>query len=303
MSWASARRKSYFLRQTTAVVCLFCILAIAPPAQAQPRRYRPAPEYLQLGKPDQEEGKRILQEFRQRGFYGGDYYLDFELRVMPRRGAERTVPGRMWGSRTDLGPISRVSVAPGVKGQEERLLIQNGPSSSVWRWKSGEGADSAQLSEIALFDRLADTDVTPFDLELSFLYWPEFVFEGVSKMRGRPAHTFLLYPPAEVAAVRPDLTGVRVYLDTQYHALVQAEHIGPEGKVLKTMSVLDLKNVDGQWIVKSVDLRDEATRNKTRFSVVEAAVGLDFSRGLFEPGMLTESIRPPASDRIRKVGP
>lgn len=294
--------RNWFCRQTALVVCLFCFAGVLS-AHGQSKRFRPAPQYLQIGKPDQAEGKRILEDFRQRGFYAGDYYFEFELRVMPRRGAERTVQGRMWGSRNDQGPISRVAVAPGVQGQEQRLLVQNGPASSVWRWKSGEGSGSGQLSPAALFEPLAGTDVTAFDLELSFLYWGEFVFEGVSKIRGRPAHAFLLYPPPDVAEARPDLTGVRVYLDTQYHALVQAEHIGAEGRVLKTMSVLDLKNVDGQWIVKSVDLRDEATRNKTRFSVVGAAVGLDLSPGLFLPDMLSESIQPPRADQIRQIGP
>jgi hypothetical protein len=50
-----------------------------------------------------------------------------------------------------------------------------------------------------------------------------------------------------------------------------------------------------------VDLRDEETRNKTRFLVTGAAMGLDLPARLFEPATLGETIRPPAADRIKAV--
>jgi len=290
-------------RQMTTVICLFCAATSLASAQGPSRRYRPAPEYVQLGKPDQAQGKAVLEEFRKTGMYAGECYLEFELRVMPRRGDERIVPGRAWSGHNGRGPITRIVVAPGVVGVERRVLVQIGPQSAAWGWRSGAAAEPAPLSMAGLFERLADTDVTVFDLQMPFLYWNDFVFEGVSKVRGRPAHTFLMYPPAEVTAEQPDLTGIRVYLDTQYHKPVQAEHLGPDGKVVKSFSVVDLKKIGEQWIVKSIDFRDEATRNKSRFSVTGAAVDLDFPAGLFEPGMLKELIHPPPTDRIQKIAP
>ena len=291
-------------RQMTTVICLFCVMMTGfLPAQGPSRRYRPAPQYVQIGKLDQEQGKKILQEFRKNGLYAGECYFEFELRVMPRRGAERIVPGRVWSSHNERGPITRIVIAPGVVAQERRLLVQAGPESAAWGWRLGDTTEPVALSTGALFDRLADTDVTVFDLQMSFLYWDDFVFEGVSKIRGRPAHTFLMYPPPDVVAQQPDLTGIRVYLDTQFHQPVQAERLGPEGKLLKTITVMDLKKIDEQWIVKSIDFRDEATRDKSRFSVTGAAVGLDLSTGLFEPAMLKELIHPPPIERIQKIGP
>jgi hypothetical protein len=84
---------------------------------------------------------------------------------------------------------------------------------------------------------------------------------------------------------------------------VQAEQIGADERVLKSMAVLDLKKVDGQWMVKTVDLRDETTRDKTQFVVIGAALGLDFSPVLFSPEALSRNIAPPDSSRIRKLGP
>jgi hypothetical protein len=267
---------------------------------AQSHRYRPPAQYLQLAKPDQAEGRRILEDFRRKGI-AGDYYLEFALRVLPRRGDERVVQGRLWGSRNDRGPVSRVILQPG-EANERRLLVQNGPDSAVWLWP-GPGGQVATLGSAALFTPLADTDLTAFDLQMPFLYWSDFVFEGVAPVGGRPAHVFLLYPPAEIAAQRPELTGVRVYLDTQFGALVQARQIGEGDRAIKTITVLDLKKVDDQWIVKTIDVRDDATRNKTQFNITGAALGLEFSSGLFDPATLAEMIRPPAATRIRPVGP
>ncbi|HEY8933258.1 MAG TPA: outer membrane lipoprotein-sorting protein, partial [Rariglobus sp.] len=182
--------------------------------------------------------------------------------------------------------------------------VQNGPKGAVWVAPVGGVTSSpAALDASALFTPLAGTDLTAFDLQMPFLYWSEFVFEGVAPVRGRPAHVFLMYPPDAIAALKPELAGVRVYLDTQFGALVQAQQIGAEERVLKSITVLDIKKVDDQWMVKTIDLRDEATRNKTQFLVTGAALGLDFSDMLFDPSNLSSTVSPPPAARIRRLGP
>ena len=267
---------------------LLTLCALPPSARAQ-KGPHPLPNYLELTPPDQAEGRAIIEAFRRQGI-AGEYYLEFELRVLPRHGAERVLLGRLWGSRNAIGPISRVSVrapAAGSQSGEVRLLIQSGPQPQIWRWVEGSGSPATPLGIGALFEPVAGTDLTAFDLQMPFLYWPEFVYEGLARMHGRPAHQFLFYPPADVAQRNPALRGVRAYLDTQYTALVQAELIGENDQALKSLSILDLKKIDDQWIVKSVDLREESTRNKTRFAVTAAALNQHFSPAVFEPTSLS----------------
>jgi hypothetical protein len=134
---------------------------------------------------------------------------------------------------------------------------------------------------------------------MPFLYWSDFVYEGLARMVGRPAHKFLLYPPADFAAQYPTLTGVRVYLDTQYVAMVQAELIGTGGRPLKVVSLLDLKKVGDQWLVKAIDLRDETTRDKTRFVVMTAALNLKLPPEVFDPAQLAAPLAsPPDLERV-----
>lgn len=272
---------------------------LAPaPLAAQSRLNRPPPRYVQLSPPDQQKGAEILREMRAAG-PDGDYYLEFDLRVLPRRGEESRIPGRLWGGRNREGPVTRLGLSeagaiPAATAGEKRLLVQGGPKPAAWQWPAADGSSAIEVDEGALFAPLAGTDLSAFDLQMPFLYWSDFVYEGKTRLNDRPADTFLLYPPASLAARRPELAAMRVYLDPQYHALVKAEQLGENERVLKSMRVVELKKIGEQWIVKAVELRDEVTRDKTRFVVTGAALGRDFAGGLFDPGNLSSTLAAPA---------
>ncbi len=257
---------------------LLLLAGVSGPALlAQATRYRPPPNYVAGGKADQAEGARILEEFREAGI-AGTYWLSFELRFMPRKGAERSLRGELFGTRGRHGPITRLEVG------RERRLIQGGRDPTAWSW-NGEG-EPHKMTPAETLEPIAGTDLTVFDLQMPFLHWKDFVYEGVARVRGRPAHSFVLYPPADLAASRPGLTGVRVQLDTQFQALVQAELLGAKGAAEKTITILDLKKAGEQWMVKSIDLRNTVTRDKTRFQVAGAALDLTLPPETFLPESL-----------------
>ncbi len=260
---------------------------MAPPAVSA-QTYRPSPNYVAGGKPDQAEGARILGEFRQAGI-AGTYWLGFELRVLPRKGDEHTVKGRLLGTRGQHGPLTRLDVG------DQRWLIQGGPVPAAWR-----GTEARALTAGEIFQPVAGTDLTIFDLQMPFLQWTDFVYEGLANVRGRPAHSFVLYPPAGLAAARPGLTGVRVLLDTQYQALVSAELLGAKGAPEKSISILDLKKVGEQWLVKSIDLRNHLTRDKTRFTVTAAALDLALPAETFAPAALAGDAPAVPTEKIQR---
>lgn len=289
------RLRSLFPRQTASAVCLLFGLvtlfaATAPTALAQPRLNRPAPKYLQLSPPDQKEGAEILKEMRAAG-PAGDYYLEFELRMLPRRGAAWSIPAGLWGGRNREGPISRIALR--LPEGEQRVLVQGGATPAAWRWRGGADSSAIEVDDSALFAPLAGTGMSVFDLQMPYLYWTDFVFEGKTRLSDRPVNTFLMYPPASLAKHRPDLYGVRVYLNPQYNAMVRAEQIGEGGKVLKTFDLGGVIKIGEHWIPRSFDLRDEQTRDKTRFLVTAAALELDFSGAVFSPGNLSGALQPP----------
>lgn len=257
---------------------------------------RPAPVFVSGGQADQAEGRRALEEFRAAGITG-TYWLEFTLRVMPRKGEERTIRGQLFGTRSGQGPLSRLSLANPEGAQS--WLIQSGPQPASWEQGTNQTAPRLLTAAESLVP-ISGTDLTLFDLQMPFLYWDDFAYEGIAKIRSRPAYSFLLYPPADLAAARPDLGAVRVALDTQFHALVQAEFLDPKGELIKSISVLDLKKAGEQWFVKSIDLRNRSTKDKTRFEVTAAALNLTLPDSIFAPESLGTPVVLPEGTKVER---
>lgn len=249
-----------------------------------------APELAQIGKPNPAEAARLLEQFRNSGL-PGEYFLEFQLQTLPRRGPTKVFQGRLWGGRNEQGAVTRVELRD-AEGRVHRFLLQNGARAAVWRLEAGR---SVPVDGEALFRPLIPgVEVTPFDLQMPYLYWPDAVLQSINRVRGRPAHAFMFRPPEALGARLGELAAVRAYLDTQYNALMQAEHLGNNGRVLKSFSLVSLKTIDGQPLPKSVDFRNEVTRDKTRLLVTGAALRLDLGAALFDPAVLADEVRPPA---------
>ncbi len=248
-----------------------------------------APDLAQVGKPNAAEAKQILAQFRQSGI-AGRYYLAFDLQQIPRKGEEQVFHGQLWGSHNDQGAITRVVVTDAV-GRAHRLLVQNGAQAKVWRSVDGR---AQPLDTNALFEPLIPgVQLSAFDLQMPFLFWPDAEIVSVNRIRGRPAYAFVFRPPPTFAAKDTVLASVRSYFDAQFNAPMQTELLDRDGVPTKTFSLLDLKKIDGRYIPKSFEVRDENTRDKTRLVVTAAGLDLDLAASIFEPASLGDDIRPP----------
>lgn len=276
------RKAFFFLALSTAFCGHVC-------AQAA-KNYRPIPNYVQLGTPDKKVGAQAIQEFRAKGIAGA-FYLEFELTYIPRRGAAVTSQGRLWGMRIGGDNVIRISIQEGAG--ESRYLISGGSKPQAWKLDPGASAPR-QLGDAEVLKPFLGGALSPFELQMSYVSWNDFTYEGLAKVLGRPAHSLLMYPPAGFDSGALGLTGVRVCLDTQYGALVRAEILGAEGKVMRTLSLSELKKVSEQWIVKTLEVRDETLHAKTRLAFNAAALNLDLSPSLFDPANLVESVAAPS---------
>jgi len=285
------------IRQTGRIVCFLCALVgvlawSVQSLEAQQKANRPEPRFVSRGEPDPAEGREIMSTFRRLGL-PGDYFLEFNLEVLPRRGERSVVNGRMWGSRNEMGPVSRIDLAPTAKTPPTHLITQNGPESEAWRYLAGENTSVEQLGPHAIMDDLAGTGLRIFELQMPFIHWSDYVFEGVTRIRGRSVHAFLMYPPEAFASAHPEVAAVRLHLDVNFHALMQAVVLGDGEVPLRKLTVLDLKKLGDQWIVKSIDVRDEVTRDKVKFEVTGAALNLDLSPQLYSPAELLVPLASP----------
>lgn len=306
MRFAPAFFMSLFLSRSRArPLCrLFAAIAIcaafALPAQAQ-RRHTPGPlDTLGDEEVDPRAGWEILRRFQSMGI-AGDYRLRFQLQIMPRREKTRRVSGVLLGSQGQGGPVSRVDLAleeaevaasgAARPARVKRLLLQNGVA--AYAMEADSAADDptpAIVPSERYFEPLAGSDFTVFDLLMPYIYWQRFRYEGRSTLRGRPTHVFMMYPPEEDGSLKSHVSAVRLYIDEEVNAMVQVELYGPDEAIAKTVSIGSFKKVDDQWLVDEIDVRDESKRDKTRFKVLDANLGLDLPRSLFEPQSLTENV-------------
>ena len=262
-------------------IVMACLLLFSLPLYAQSRFSERSTRYLPIGTVDQEKGKTILEAFRKCRI-AAPYYFDFELKVVPRIGDIRSVRGTLWGANNALGPISRIQIAAADKQPQERFLIQNGPQNSILFWSS----EHHDVVPALPFEPVAGTDITPFDLQMPYIYWEYFEYEGIFRHRNRPTHRFLLYPPRETNRIYPELKAIRIFLDTQFNALVKTEYLGPEMKTMKTMMIMNIKKVQDQWIAKDIEIRDENHRGRTVFLIKAAAMNIAYRPELFDSSRL-----------------
>lgn len=257
------------------------------------------PELAQIGKPTAAEAAKLIEQFRNAGL-PGDYFLEFELRGLPRRGEGVTLKGRWWGSRNEQGALSRVELTDGA-GVSHRLLLQNGERATVWRWINGRVVPAGGADLMAPL--VPGVEISAFDLQMPFLYWPGATVEKITRAFGRPAHEFLFPAPAAFAAQNTGgLSAMRAYFDTQFNAPVRTEVIA-NGTVTKTLELLSLKTVEKQTLPKAVDYRNEMTRDKTRLQITGAALNLRWPAALFEPAALAQPATFPAADRLTRIEP
>lgn len=255
------------------------------------------PDLPQFARATPAEAQKMLEDF-QKGMIAGQYYLEFDLRVLPRRGEEQTLRGKLWGGQNEQGAITRVAVTDAA-GRESRFLLQNGPRAAAWNWVDGR---FGQLAPEALFQPLVTgVEIAPFDLQMPFLFWPDFVVENLVRIGNRPTQALFFRPPEAFLKQYGGISGARAYLDTQYSAPVKTELIAADGRLVKTLWLVDLKRIGNRTIVKTIDVRNDTTGDKTRFQVTAAALDLELSPSIFQPATLSEDVRPPSSDRLTRL--
>lgn len=237
---------------------------------------------------DTSGSESVLEEFR-RHRLAGDYSLLFTFRHMPRRGEDVFYKGQLWGTWTGYGSRTLVSLAsfndPKVNGK--KLLVENGPDPKLWIADETGMARAVAEDDAELYMPIfPDSVYTPFEFQMPFIYWERYVDESRRKSKGRQVRAYRMYPPENFDRGLSNLGSVRIYIDEKFKALIKAQILDLKGNPLKTFKILGIKKVQNQVIVRRIDLLDEKTRDKTRFSVFAAALNLSIPSSFFDPGRM-----------------
>ena len=195
----------------------------------------------------------------------------------------------MWGTWNEEGPITRFAILPAglteadFESSAVELIVQNGQDPKAWIKR--QGSDKFELVEgEALFEPvLPGILYSVFDLQMPFIYWPEYQYEGPSLVgASRVAQRFLMLPPEGSMSEQRGIKGVRIGLDDTYNALWRIEVINEDKSVRSRFAVESFKKVQEQHIVKRITLTDYPSKDKTTFNVTEASVGLELDAKNFE---------------------
>ena len=271
-----------------AVTGLFCAFFLGMSSAQQRAGGDSVDRYEKI---DQPEGVRRMAAFRNQRLMG-DYCFRFELEHLPR--AQKTVSyyGTMWGSWNELGPVTRIKLNANAEvgfNMPVELIIQSGPQAKVWS-RTAAG-DFELLKGDALFESvIPGVTYSAFDLQMPFFYWEEFLYEGPARERSQIVQLFSMQAPVGSYAYERGISAVRLGLHDVYDALLRVEVLDENSEELSRFTVESFKKVQGEYIVKEVTLKDYATRDRTRFKVKAAIVGLGLDEALFDA---SEPVNPP----------
>ena len=240
-------------------------------------RGRPDPRFVQPEQIDPAQGVEVLEAFRS-ARTAGDYIFHFVMENRPHKGKSETITGTMAGTWNARGEaVTRCDLY--MTREIVHLLYQGGIDGKIY--KASNEDQAALLDDEATQQPIVEgLTFTPFELQMPFLFWTDYVYEGTKKLLGRPAHYFILYPPGNFE--HPEICAVRVAIDADFMVMLMAEELGSDGQAIKEFRINGFKKIDGQWIVKEIDLVDRQSKNRSRFKVIEADVALDLAESIFK---------------------
>ncbi len=267
-----------------------------PFAGAQPR-FRPPPNRAHPAQLNEADGRQLLERFRTSGIEA-PFCFEFRLRHMPRRAPTVVYEGRMWAHWWGQYHKTRIRLSHGGEPLLD-LLLSNGENPQAWMRDAASESDPVALEGDLLLRPLAPgLTFTPFELLMPFIHWEDWAYEGSHRLRGRPAHYFLMYPPEDDSRYA-SISGVRILVDEDFNVLLQAEVLGPSGQVVKTMRADTFRRVADQWIVRRIDITNEDSRDRTRFEVVAAAMEIDLPESVFDPEGMDSDFRLPSPSEFQ----
>ncbi len=197
---------------------------------------------------------------------------------------EKTVKLEMalnWGAAE---PLARYTLRDAFGASLEAMTLIRQPDGRLEQlFYRGDPLAGAPLPD--LYAPIQDLDVSWTDLCLAFLWWPGGQTVGAEKIKGRFCWVVDIPAPGGGTA---GYSGVRVWIDPQVRALLQAAAYDRAGETLKTIQIKSFKKVKNVWMVQDLEIQNTQNRHKTVLRVREVKV-LNGEGQAVPAGMDTES--------------
>jgi hypothetical protein len=163
-------------------------------------------------------------------------------------------------------PISARYLISGDAGaKREQLTVTRSAQGSVqFLYAVGDSLRPAPMPDLSAL--IQDTEISWLDLTLSYLWWEDGSIVDADTVKGRNCYIVQLRVPAAEASYRGV---VKLWIDCEYRLLLQATLYDDSGKPVRSLSVKSFKQINDQWMVKDIEVRNEVTRNFTTMRIYE----------------------------------
>ena len=178
-----------------------------------------------------------------------------------------------WGSDP---ATARYTIMDPFGSELEQFTVRH-DSASGTQFEHSMKEKASPPNAVALHSRIQQTDMTWADLTLSFLWWPGGNVVGTDSIRGRQCFVIdVPAPRASEAAMRSSpggtttpYTTVRLWIDSELLMLIQAQGQDANGEPIRKLWVDSLKKIDGQWMIKDLEVQSYPSRHRTRLRIRE----------------------------------
>ncbi len=200
-----------------------------------------------------------------------DYCLDFTLTHVPRRDAESVYRGTLWGTEISADVVMRVIVKKDGDEKYSDFLLRAGKNySEIIKFENGK---AVVLGDEDWLKPVCDGLIySVFDILMPYRFWNSVSYAGAGRI-GQAVHYFDISAPKDFREKCPALRNVKVALSREFNSPVQTEIFGPEGVLLRTVTLDTFKKVDDLWIMLKIDIRDDVTRDKDKLKFTAAKLG------------------------------
>ncbi|MBU0676669.1 MAG: outer membrane lipoprotein-sorting protein [Verrucomicrobia bacterium] len=150
------------------------------------------------------------------------------------------------------------------KRSEELRILRTSEGEFRYTLFDDKHPDGKPLTDT--FSPVEGIDFSWSDLSLSFLWWGGGKTTGAEKKKGRFCYVVDVPAPA---GENPEYSGVRMWVDPEAGALLEAEAYNKKNVRLRRLFVKSLQKVNDQWTIKNLTVYSYPSRHKTTLRVLE----------------------------------
>lgn len=255
------------------VLLIFCAGCLSADAQL---KGRPTPARQTPAAISESDGRLLIERFQQNQDVGRFGYR-FHLEERPYRLPSYSVTGRLFGYWMH-GQRWTLIELDGVDGTGDiRYLMDGGKLPRIWKWEDD------RFSTFPVEDMneplAPGFSITLFEILMPYLHWKDSIYQGPTRILGRPVHRFVLENPKENFGPGH----VELAIDESYAVMLQLRSYNRDGSEIRRWQAAQFKRMGEDWTIGRIDVSDPEARGRSRLTMTHWCEPSEVSGDWFNP--------------------